>query len=196
MHRAAVFIIAIATLQLLVKAFQLFSLARRYFYHLSHWLEPLPALGSIVFTSITNTPCLCMPSWQWQIGVATVFVGWITLLLYFRRLPITGIYVVTFFDVLCNVLKMLGLLAGLLAGFGLSLHMLFFDAEHVEVSGCVCLGNCHMQVYAQLCRGCRILIRFAQCLQSCHTCNQNLGTMGCLSRMDWRQGTYVTSTRP
>ena len=97
LHRAAVFITVVAIVQLLLKAFQLFSLRGHYFYHLSHWLEPLPALGSIVFASISKTPCLCIPSWQWQIGVVTVFVGWISLLFYFRRLPVTGIYVVTFY---------------------------------------------------------------------------------------------------
>ena len=136
MHRTAVVIVVIASLQLLIKAFQLFSLRGQYFYHLSHWLEPLPALGSIVFASISDTPCLCIPDWQWQIGILTVFVGWITLLLYFRRLPITGIYVVTFFDIFHNVLKVLGLLAVLLVGFGLSLHMLFFDVKHEGVRVC------------------------------------------------------------
>ena len=130
-------IIFMAAVQLLLKGFQLFSLRGLYFHHLSHWLEPLPALGSIVFASISNTPCLCIPSWQWQIGVVTVFVGWMSVLLYFRRLPVIGIYVVTFFDILRNALKVMIILAILLAGFGLALYMLFFDAQNVGVSGWV-----------------------------------------------------------
>lgn len=131
LHQASIFIMTMAALQLMIKAFQLFSLRCDFFYHLSHWFEPLPAIGSIVFTSVSKTPCLCIPTWQWQIGVVTVFLGWITLLLYFRRLPVAGIYVVTFFGILINALKVMGLLVVLLTGFGLSLYMLFFDAQRV-----------------------------------------------------------------
>lgn len=158
-----------AVAQLLLKAFQLFSLRGLFFYHLSHLLELVPALGSIVFVSISNAPCLCIPSWQWQTGVVTVFMGWIRVLLYFRRLPVTGIYIVTFFDISRNVLKVLGLMGILLAGFGLALYMLFFDVQDAGVSWWgqfweSMSGATLWSVALFHNRGCRIPIHYAPCL--------------------------------
>uniref|UniRef100_A0A1X7VP15 Uncharacterized protein n=1 Tax=Amphimedon queenslandica TaxID=400682 RepID=A0A1X7VP15_AMPQE len=40
--------------------------------------------------------CYCTHSWQWQIGVIAVFLGWIALIFSIRKLPKFGIYVVEF----------------------------------------------------------------------------------------------------
>ena len=135
-------IIIISVGQLLIKVFQLFSLSFvRYFTDLSSLVGPVLYIGSIIFSSIFDTPCLCIPDWQWQIGVVTIFAGWVSLLFYLRRVPILGIYIVMFFNICKNSLKVLVVLFGLAVGFGLALHMLFYNDQQVGVSGCGHLGN-------------------------------------------------------
>ncbi|KAL5486880.1 hypothetical protein EMCRGX_G019417 [Ephydatia muelleri] len=131
-HGAAVVIIIVATVLLLIKFFQLFSLRFiRYFKDLSSFIAPVLYLGAIIFSCTFNTPCLCIPDWQWQIGVITIFAGWISLLFYLRRLPVVGIYVVLFFNICRNSLKVLCVLATLVVGCGLALNMLFYNDQHV-----------------------------------------------------------------
>ncbi|KAL5457261.1 hypothetical protein EMCRGX_G034508 [Ephydatia muelleri] len=84
-HGAAVVIIIVASVLLLIKFFQLFSLRFiRYFKDLSSFIAPVLYLGAIIFSCTFNTPCLCIPDWQWQIGVITIFAGWISVLFYLR----------------------------------------------------------------------------------------------------------------
>ena len=136
-HGAAVVIIVMAAAQLLLKAFQLFSLSFiRYFKDLSSFFGPVLYIGAIIFSSTFYTQCLCIPYWQWQVGVVTIFTGWVSLLFYLRRLPILGIYIVMFFNICKNSLKVLGVLIVLVVGFGLSLHMLFYNDQQKGVSGC------------------------------------------------------------
>ena len=134
-HGAAVVIIIVASVLLLIKFFQLFSLRFiRYFKDLSSFIAPVLYLGAIIFSCTFNTPCLCIPDWQWQIGVITIFAGWISLLFYLRRLPVLGIYVVMFFNICQNSLKVLCVLSILVVGCGLALNMLFYNDQHVGVS--------------------------------------------------------------
>ena len=76
----------------------------------------------------------------------------------------------TFFDISRNVLKVLGLMGILLAGFGLALYMLFFDAQDAGVSWWgqfweSMSGATLLSVALFHNRGCRIPIRYAPCLQ-------------------------------
>ncbi|XP_043192938.1 transient receptor potential cation channel subfamily A member 1 homolog isoform X2 [Amphibalanus amphitrite] len=43
--------------------------------------------------------------WQWNVGAAAVFLGWMNLLLFIRKFPVFGIYVVMFTDVLSTFSK-------------------------------------------------------------------------------------------
>ena len=125
----------VASVLLMIKFFQLLSLRFvRYFKDLSSFIAPVLYIGAIIFSATSNTPCLCIPDWQWQIGVVTIFAGWISLLFYLRRLPVLGIYIVMFFNICQNSLKVLGVLAILVVGCGLALNMLFYDDQHVGVS--------------------------------------------------------------
>ena len=43
--------------------------------------------------------------WQWQLGVFTVFFAWMNFLLFLRRLPRIGIYVVMIVEILKTFLR-------------------------------------------------------------------------------------------
>ncbi|KAK3859862.1 hypothetical protein Pcinc_034051 [Petrolisthes cinctipes] len=49
--------------------------------------------------------CIIREDWQWQLGAASIFLAWMNLLLFIRKLPFLGIYVVMFTDILETFLK-------------------------------------------------------------------------------------------
>ena len=49
--------------------------------------------------------CMCAQEWQWQLGVFTVFFAWMNFLLFLRRLPRIGIYVVMIVEILKTFLR-------------------------------------------------------------------------------------------
>ena len=128
---AAIIIMSAALLA--IKAFQLFSLHLRYFDDPTSVVEPVLYLGAIMFSATFNTPCLCVPDWQWQIGVGVVLLSWVTLLLHMRRFPVTGLYIVMFFDIFYIFCKVVMLLAVLLVAFGLSFYMIFNNPDSAQV---------------------------------------------------------------
>ena len=48
---------------------------------------------------------MCAQEWQWQLGVFTVFFAWMNFLLFLRRLPRIGIYVVMIVEILKTFLR-------------------------------------------------------------------------------------------
>ena len=84
---------------------------------------------SIVFVWVFNVECLCPLRWQWQIGVAAVFLGWIDLIVFISKFPLTGIYVLMFVKILQTFLRMLILSILLVVGFGLTFYLAFTEPE-------------------------------------------------------------------
>lgn len=72
-------------------------------------------------------------SWQWQLGALSLFLGWINLIIFIRKLPLTGIYVVMFVGVFYTFCRLLFLSILLLIAFGLSFYMAFNEPD-IEVS--------------------------------------------------------------
>jgi len=62
--------------------------------------------------------------WQEEIGAFSVFLSWMVLLLYIRKLPKFGIFVVMFTDVLKTFAKFSLFLFLLLLGFALTYSIL------------------------------------------------------------------------
>ena len=75
--------------------------------------------------------CLCVYSWQWQIGVVAVFLGWVGLITFLRKWPVTGVYVLMFVNILGSFLKIVFLALLLVISFGLAFYMLLFEPDEV-----------------------------------------------------------------
>ena len=77
---------------------------------------------------VFHVDCLCPLTWQWQIGVVAVFLGWIDLIVFISKFPFTGIYVLMLVKILYTFLRML-ILSVLLGihtarNFGMVINML------------------------------------------------------------------------
>jgi transient receptor potential cation channel subfamily A protein 1 len=62
--------------------------------------------------------------WQWQLGAACVFIAWTDLLLFFRRLPTLGIYVVMIVEIVKTFLRFSVIFFVFSLGFALTFNVL------------------------------------------------------------------------
>ena len=127
MYGAAVIVIFLAALRLVIEAFQLVQLKVWYILDWVNWLEVSLFLFAIMFVSVFNNECQCPSNWQWQVGIIAVFLAWIDLTIFARKLPLVGIYVVMLIDIFKIFLKLIFLCILLLAAFGLAFYMAFFE---------------------------------------------------------------------
>ena len=61
---------------------------------------------------------------QWQLGAVAIFLAWIDLVLFIRKVPRFGIYVVMFTDVFNTFMKFSFVFLLFIIAFGLSFHVL------------------------------------------------------------------------
>ena len=125
---AAVVIIVLAAIRMVMEVLQMIQ--RRlvnYILDWVNWLEVILFILSIIFAWVFHTRCLCEKSWQWQLGIVAVFLAWMELVVFIRKLPLVGIYVVLFIDIFKIFLKMIFLSILLVVAFGLAFYMAFFE---------------------------------------------------------------------
>ena len=94
------FTMATALLQLAIEVIQLCRHPVEDLQDWVNWLEIPLYLFSIIFTFVFATPCLCVYHWQWQIGVMALFLGWIGLVSFLQKWPVTEIYVLMFINII------------------------------------------------------------------------------------------------
>jgi len=84
-----------------------------------------------MFTFVFATPCLCVYSWQWQIGVVAVFLGWVGLITFLQKWPGTGVYILMFLSILRSFMKIAFLALLLVIAFGFAFYMLLFEPDEM-----------------------------------------------------------------
>lgn len=132
----AIFIYITAITVLISSLFRLglefIQLVSAFHHYISDWINHIEIvlyICSIVFVWIFHSECFCPLKWQWQIGVVAVFLGWIVLVLFASKFPLTGIYVLMFVHVFSTLIKVLLLALLLIMAFGLAFHLTFFEPE-------------------------------------------------------------------
>ena len=124
---ASVVIIVFTVIRAAMEVFQMIRLRLiEYLLDWVNWLELTLFVLSIIFAWVFHTDCLCEKGWQWQIGIVAVFLAWLDLVIFIRKLPFVGIYVVMFFDICKIFVKMIILTILLVIAFGLAFYMAFF----------------------------------------------------------------------
>ena len=131
LYVGAVVTILTAFLRMALEIFQLCRHPLEYLLDWVNWLELPLYLFSIIFTFVFATPCLCVYSWQWQIGVVAVFLGWIGLITFLQKWPVTGVYVLMFVNILVSFLKIAFLALLLVIAFALAFYMLLFEPDEM-----------------------------------------------------------------
>ena len=118
-----------ALVRLAVEGIQLISQFPHYFFEPINWIETTLFVSSIIFVWVFHVDCLCPLEWQWQIGVVAVFLGWIVLIVFGSKYPLTGIHVLIFINIFYTFVKVLLLSVLLLLAFGLTFYLAFTQPE-------------------------------------------------------------------
>ena len=102
------------------------SRGRHYLEEPENYLEVL-LIGSTVTVAIVGhaEKCFCLENYAWQFGALAAFLGWIDLVVYLRKLPLTGIPINMLQSVIWTFLKLIYLPAILIVAFALPFYMLF-----------------------------------------------------------------------
>ena len=88
---AASVVIVVAVIRLFFELFQFISLKHLYVLDWVNWFEIILFICAIIFSFIYQADCACTTEWQWQIGCVAVFLAWVDLIIFFRKIPLTGL---------------------------------------------------------------------------------------------------------
>ena len=124
---AAVIIILFSVIRICTEFIQFYYRKKAYFCELDNWMEVCLFISSIVFVSYgLQSGCQCPESWQWQFGAFAILLAWLDLVLFLKKFPLTGVFVLMFLDVLHTFLKLITLSTLFVISFGLTFYMIFF----------------------------------------------------------------------
>jgi len=124
---ATVIIIAFSLIRIAVELFQLYYKHFRYFLEFENWMELYLYSSSIAVVVFgLSADCECPHPWQWQFASITLLIAWLSLVLFLKKFPLTGVYVLMFTHILQTILKMLLLPILFVVSFGLTFYMLFY----------------------------------------------------------------------
>ena len=91
-----------------------------------NWIEVTLFISSILFASGAYVQCcVCVENWQWQLGALSIFLAWLDLVLFMKKLPLFGVYVVMYIQIIYTFLRFMALALLFIIAFGLSFYMLF-----------------------------------------------------------------------
>ncbi|XP_064387692.1 transient receptor potential cation channel subfamily A member 1 homolog [Halichondria panicea] len=125
-------VLLLALARFFFEIIQLYTKRLSYLTDWINWVEVIQYVTTIVFVVVYNTDNFCVLNWQWQIGVISIFLGWINLIVFFSKLPFVGIYVLILIKISITFFKMLLLTMLLIVSFGIPFFMVFFDANAIR----------------------------------------------------------------
>lgn len=128
-YACAVLVILMAVFRLALEGIQLWSDKFAYVKNWINHLEIVLYLTSIVFVWVFRFDCFCPSTWQWQLGVAAVFLGWANLIVFVSNIPFIGIYVLMFSHIFFTFLKVLIFSILLIVTFGLTFYLAFTQPD-------------------------------------------------------------------
>ncbi|XP_069935680.1 transient receptor potential cation channel subfamily A member 1 homolog isoform X4 [Cherax quadricarinatus] len=120
-------IIVMASLNIMREMFQFYQ-ARLNYLGLGNLMEWCCYITAVLLVWDFND-CSVRQDWQWQVGAASIFLGWINLLLFIRKFPFLGIYVVMFTDVFATFLKFFTVFLLFIVAFALSFYTVLKNQE-------------------------------------------------------------------
>ncbi len=89
---AAIIIVMFSIVRLILELVRFIRQLHIFFADFDTWVEVPLFIFAIIFALavVVDQECLCPRDWQWDIGVAAVFLVWIDLILYMRRMRVLG----------------------------------------------------------------------------------------------------------
>ena len=132
LYFSAVVVIISAVARLAVEFVQLVKTNYRYIISMENIIELLTYTTSIIFVSQFGANCWCPTNWQWQLGAFGVFLAWINLILFLKRVPLLGIYVLMFNSILLTFIKFALIAFLFVVAFCLAFYMILYKAVGMQ----------------------------------------------------------------
>ena len=107
---------------------QLYGGPIKYFKSITNWFESGTYIGCFLVVLELNDEareCGLRQDWQWQVGVISLVISWIVLLLFIRKFPRFGIYVVMFTNITKTMFDFLLVFMFFLLAFAFGFHVSF-----------------------------------------------------------------------
>ena len=105
---------------------QLIQRRQDYLKEPENYIEILLIATTYIFATAGQAEdCFCLTGYAWQIGALAVFLAWIDLVIYLKKLPLTGIPINMLQNVVLTFLKLIYLPAILIIAFAIPFYMLF-----------------------------------------------------------------------
>lgn len=118
-------LLASSAVQLLRELVQLWRRRTLYFYDLENFVELSLFVLTIIFCAGHNSDdCLCTNAAMWQIGAVALFLAWMDLLMFLKRLPFTGIPINILLNIVYTFLTLAIVPVLLILSFSFPFYML------------------------------------------------------------------------
>ena len=123
---AAVVLLGFCIVRIILETLQLINRKLQYLTEPENYMEILLIGCTTIFALAGHIEsCFCVPNFVWQIGALALFLGWIDLVLFLKKLPLTGIPINMLQNVVYTFLKLIYLPTILIISFALPFYMLF-----------------------------------------------------------------------
>ena len=131
---AAVILVIFCGIRTVMEIFEFLQRRGHYLKEIENYLELLLIVSTAIFAIAGHAAdCFCVSSFSWQFGAAALFLGWIDLIVYLKKLPLTGIRINMLQSVVITFVKLFYLPAILVIAFALPFYMLFSRVSEVLV---------------------------------------------------------------
>ena len=108
-----------------------------------NYMEVLLIISTVIFTIAAQAQdCFCLRGFAWQFGALAVFLAWIDLVLYLKKLPLTGIPINMLQSVVVTFLRLIYLPAILIIAFAIPFYMLFSRVSSYTIAVLLLGNNC------------------------------------------------------
>ena len=123
---AAALLLAYCGVRSVTEMLQFLQRRHTYLTEPDNYLEILLIVSTVIFALAGQAEDrFCVESFAWQFGALAVFLAWIDLINYLKKLPLTGIPINMLQNVVLTFLKLFYLPAILIIAFAIPFYMLF-----------------------------------------------------------------------
>ncbi|CAL4060386.1 unnamed protein product, partial [Meganyctiphanes norvegica] len=127
-------IIVLAVIHVLKEILQFYQ-ARKNYFGFENLMEWICYVSAVLVVIDFNDGCYVREGWQMQLAAASIFLGWMNLLLFIRKFPFVGIYVVMFTDIFNTFARFCVVFLLFIIAFALSFYTVLRDMPPFETPG-------------------------------------------------------------
>ena len=123
---ASTFLLTYCVVRGVLELIQLLNRRTSYLKEPDNYLELLLLFSTFTFATAGQAEgCFCLEGYAWEFGALAVFLAWIDLIIYLKKLPLTAIPINMLQSILMTFLKLIYLPLILIIAFAIPFYMLF-----------------------------------------------------------------------